>query len=175
MLQLTPVTRSREQAQEWLQQLGHGLDGIVAKRLDDIYQPGRRAMRKYKLWHTVDCVVAGVYVKPGTRVIDSLLLGIYDEAGLLHYVGRSTIHGDSEIMAKTEPLMGNGGFTGRAPAGKNRWSGRERLVVPVRPELVVEVGADHITEQHFRHGSRILRWRTDKRPEACMMEQLGRS
>ena len=175
MLQLTPVTRSRDQAQEWLRQLGHSLDGIVAKRLDDVYQPGRRVMRKYKLWRTVDCVVAGVYLKPGTQLVDSLLLGLYDEAGLLHYVGRSTIYGDREITAKVEPLMGSGGFTGRVPAGKNRWSGRERLVVPVRPELVVEVSADHITEQHFRHGSRILRWRTDKRPEACRMEQLGRS
>jgi ATP-dependent DNA ligase len=169
MLQLSPATRERKQAEQWLQQLGHGLDGIVAKRLEEPYRPGLRAMRKFKLWQTVDCVVAGVYLKPKTQIIDSILLGLYDDAGLLHYVGRSTIRGDPEVSARVKPLMGSGGFTGHAPAGKNRWSARERKIVPVAPELVVEVEADHITDGHFRHGSRILRWRDDKRPEACTM------
>src|SRR4051812_18374309 len=109
MLQLSPATRSRDIAQEWLQQIGHGLDGIVAKRLDEPYRPGMRAMRKYKLWHTVNCVVAGVYLKPGTQIIDSILLGLYDDAGLLHYVGRSTIRGNREVSAKVKPLIGSGG------------------------------------------------------------------
>jgi ATP-dependent DNA ligase len=174
MLQLSPATRERAQAEQWLQQIGHGLDGIVAKRLDEPYRPGMRATRKFKLWQTVDCVVAGVYLKPGTQIIDSILLGLYDEAGPLHYVGRSTIRGDPEVSAKVKTAMGWGGFTGHAPAGRNRWSGRERKVVPVRPELVVEVEADHITDGHFRHGSRILRWRDDKRPDACKMDQLRR-
>ena len=172
---LSRATRSRTQALKWLRGVGSGLDGIVAKPLDAIYQPGRRLMLKYKVWQTVDCVVAGLYWKTGTRLIDSLLLGLYDDSGLLHHVGRARVTKDAAAVTKMiEPLIGGKGFTGRAPLGQSRWSDRKREVVPVRPEPVVEVSADHITNQRFRHGARILRWREDKRPETCTLDQIAK-
>ena len=145
------------------------------RKLDQAYQPGRRAMQKYKLWRTVDCVVGGVYLNPRGKQVQSVLLGLYDHDGKLHYVGRSTLHANAPaITNKLMPLVGGQGFLGRSPAGKNRWSGRERKVVPLRPELVVEASADHITDRYFRHGARILRWRTDKDPHACTMDQIER-
>jgi ATP-dependent DNA ligase len=172
---LSRATRSRTQALKWLRGVGSGLDGIVAKPLDEIYQPGRRLMLKYKVWQTVDCVVAGLYWKTGTRLIDSLLLGLYDDSGLLHHVGRARVTKDAaEITKMIGPLIGGKGFTGRAPLGQSRWSDRKREVVPVRPERVVEVSADHITNQRFRHGARIVRWREDKRPETCTLDQIDK-
>ena len=174
-IQLSPATRGREQAEAWLKEIGHGLDGIVAKRLDLPYEPGRRAMQKFKLWHTVDCVVGGIYRNKTTQLAESILLGLYDDAGALHYVGRSAVHRDAgALTAKLEPMLGGPGFTGRAPGGKSRWTGKERLPEALRPELVVEASADHITDQYFRHGARILRWRTDKRPRECTLDQLRR-
>ena len=159
----------------WLRLAGSGLDGIVAKRLDQAYRPGRRAMRKYKLWQTVDCVVGGVYLNPGGQLVESVLLGLYDDDSKLHYVGRSVVRADARaITQKLMPFVGGQGFSGRSPAGKNRWSGREHKVVPLRPELVVEASADHISDRQFRHGARILRWRTDKDPRACTMDQIER-
>jgi ATP-dependent DNA ligase len=171
-VQLSKATRSTDTAKRWLGKAG--LDGIVAKRLDQPYRPGERAMQKYKIWKTVDCVVGGLYRKEGTGLVDSLLLGLYDEDGKLNYVGRARIHsGAAEIGEALEPLVGGDGFTGRAPGGKSRWSGRERKPVPLRPVLVAEVSADHITGQYMRHGARLLRWRDDKPPEACTMDQIG--
>ena len=175
-LQLSPATTSRDQALTWLELVGRGLNGIVAKRLDQAYQPGRRAMQKYKLWHTVDCVVGGVYLDPRGKQGQSVLLGLYDDDGKLHYVGRSTLHANATaITEKLMPFIGGEGegFSGRSPGGRNRWSGRERKVVPLQPELVVEASADHITDRHFRHGARILRWRTDKEPRDCTMDQIA--
>ncbi len=172
---LSPFTTDRALALGWLSEIGHGLDGIVAKRRDEPYRPGERSMVKYKLWRTFDCVVAGVYFKrPGTA-IESLLLGLYDEAGLLHYVGRVPVHGtDAEMERRIRPLIGGDlAFTGRAPGGPSRWTGRERRPVPVRPEQVVEVSADHVTDNYMRHGSRLERWRDDKPPRRCTMDQLG--
>jgi ATP-dependent DNA ligase len=164
--------RSRARALHWLDN-ADGLDGIVAKRLDLPYQPGRRAMQKYKQWHTVDCVVAGVYRKTGSEDVEYLLLGLYDDAGRLNYVGRCAAQPHvAEITAKLRPLLGGSGFTGNAPGGPARWSKRERVATPVRPELVVEVSADTITGGKFRHGSRLLRWRDDKAPERCTMAQV---
>ncbi len=170
---LSKCTRSRETAQSWLAGVGHGLDGIVVKRLDLPYQAGRRAMLKYKVWQTVDCVLGGLYYKANTRRIEYLLLGLYDCDGRLNYVGRCGVpeqeHGLEE---KLRPLIGGSGFTGKAPGGKSRWSNREREAVPLRPELVVEVSADHVEHGRFRHGSRLLRWRDDKAPEKCTMDQI---
>jgi len=130
-------------------------------------------MRKFKLWKTVDCVVAGLYRKRGTQDVEHLLLGLYDEEGLLNYVGRARIYEDAaEIGGLLEPLVGGQGFTGRAPAGKSRWSAKERMPVPLKPVLVVEVSANHITGEHMRHGARLLRWRTDKPPRSCTMDQI---
>jgi ATP-dependent DNA ligase len=172
---LSRATRSRPQALKWLRGVGHGLDGIVAKPLGESYRPGRRVMLKYKVWQTVDCVVAGLYWKSGTRLIDSLLLGLYDEEGLLHHVGRARVTKDAAAITKrVTPLIGGSGFTGRAPLGKSRWSERKREVVPVEPKLVVEVSADYITDQRFRHGARILRWRDDKEPRRCTLDQIDR-
>ena len=173
-LQLSPASTSRDQALTWLELVGRGLNGIVAKRLDQAYQPGRRAMQKYKLWHTVDCVVGGVYLEPGGKQGQSVLLGLYDDDGKLHYVGRSTLHANATaVTEKLMPFIGGEGFSGRSPGGRNRWSGRERKVVPLQPELVVEVSTDHITDRHFRHGAQILRWRTDKEPRDCAMDQIA--
>jgi ATP-dependent DNA ligase len=150
-----------------------GLDGIVAKRLELPYLPGERAMQKFKLWKTVDCVVAGLYRKGATEAVESLLLGLYDDEGLLNYVGRARVLSDAaEVGRLLEPLVGGRGFTGRSPGGKSRWSGKERKPVPLEPVLVVEVSADHITGDHMRHGARLLRWRTDKKPRSCTMNQI---
>ncbi|MGL4962833.1 MAG: ATP-dependent DNA ligase [Inquilinus sp.] len=171
---LSPATQDRDLADRWLDEIGRGLDGIVAKRLDDPYRPGRRAVVKFKVWKTIDCVVAGVYYrKPGTA-IDSLLLGLYDTDGLLNYVGRVRVgRTDPEIERRIRPLIGGAlAFSGRAPGGQSRWSGRERDPVPVQPRQVAEVSADHITGEHMRHGARLERWRDDKPPKRCTMDQI---
>ena len=132
-------------------------------------------MQKYKVWKTVDCVVGGLYLKPGTtNIIEYLLCGLYDEAGRLNFVGRARVTDEAEAHAKLAPIVGGAGFTGNAPAGVSRWSGRERVVVPMQPRYVVEISADHIEAGRFRHGSRLLRSRDDKEPKACRMEQIER-
>jgi len=169
---LSKSTRAHVTALKWMRGVGHGLDGVVAKRLDLDYRAGERAMLKHKLWKTIDCVVGGLYVGDDGR-IDSLLLGLYDNGGLLHFVGRAPVHKDAEaIMDKLRPLIGGAGFTGRAPGGKSRWTGKARTPVPLRPREVVEVSADHITGDYMRHGARLLRWRPDKKPESCGMRQI---
>ena len=170
---LSKATTSRETARGWLKRLGHGLDGIVAKHLDLPYRPGERAMQKYKLWQTVDCVVGGIYYKRGTQAVEYLLMGLYDDAGRLNYVGRCGVGENGPEIAKLlNPLIGGSGFTGNAPGGTSRWSGRERKPVPLEPRLVAEVSADHIENGRFRHGSRLIRWRDDKEPRACTMDQI---
>jgi ATP-dependent DNA ligase len=171
---LSRATASLDTARRWLQRAGRGLDGIVAKRLDLPYQPGRRAMQKYKLWRTVDCVVGGIYRRRDTERVEYLLMGLYDAAGRLNYVGRCGV-GDqaAEVERLIAPLIGGSGFTGEAPGGRSRWSDRERAAVPLEPLLVVEVSADHIEHGHFRHGSRLIRWREDKDPRACTVDQLA--
>jgi ATP-dependent DNA ligase len=170
---LSRVTCSRVTAQTWLKRLGHGLDGVVAKRLDLTYQPGRRAMQKFKLWKTVDCVVGGLYCRPGTRGVEYLLLGLYDDEDRLNYVGRCGVHGQrGEIDRLVQPLVGGTGFTGNAPGGKSRWSNRERTALLLRPKLVAEVSVDHIENGRFRHGSRLVRFRDDKQPEKCTMDRI---
>jgi len=170
---LSKATTSEQTARGWLKRLGHGLDGIVAKRIDQPYRPGEREMQKYKLWQTVDCVVGGIYYKRGTQAIEYLLMGLYDDAGKLDYVGRCGIgENGTEIAKLLKPLIGGSGFTGNAPSGLSRWSGRERKPVPLEPKLVAEVSADHIENGRFRHGSRLIRWRDDKEPRACTMDQI---
>ena len=170
-LRLGEVTTSLEVARGWLGR--PGLDGIVAKRRDLPYQPGSRAMRKFKLWKSADCVIGGLYRKAGSGALQYLLLGLYDADGRLNYVGRAGVGSDAaEVAEIVAPLLGGEGFTGRAPGGKSRWSGKERKPVPLRPELVAEVSYDHVTGDHMRHGARFLRWRPDKAPESCTMDQL---
>jgi len=171
---LSKATRSPATARSWLKQVGHGLDGIVAKRLDLPYRAGERAMQKFKLWRTIDCVAGGLYYRSGTKTVEYLLLGLYDTVGTLHYVGRCSVGnvGKKELSDRVTPLVGGSGFTGKAPGGLSRWSNRAREWVPLQPMLVVEAEADHIENGRFRHGSRFLRWRDDKAPEKCLIDQI---
>ena len=107
-----------------------------------------------------------------TKTIDSLLFGLYGEDGLLHFVGHSRYFDAAEIAKLLEPLKGGTGFTGRAPGGKRRWTGKAQKMVRLDPILVAELSADHISGSQFRHGSRLVRWRTDKAPEDRAMDQI---
>ena len=175
-LRLSPGTADRDEACRWLMQAGGALDGVVAKRLDGAYVPGERAMLKIKRMRTADCVVGGFRYAQGTKLVGSLLLGLYDEAGKLNHVGfTSTISNAErpELTARLEKLAGGTGFTGDAPGGPSRWStDRSAEWVPLKPELVVEVRYDHMTGGRFRHGTKRLRWRPDKAPRQCTYDQL---
>ncbi|SDY70298.1 hypothetical protein SAMN05444340_11545 [Citreimonas salinaria] len=145
----------------------------MAKSLALTYQPGKRAMLKYKVWKTADCVLGGIYHKKGTRSLDFLLLGLYDGEGLLHYVGRARIPTGGEAMGGIlEQLAGEGGFTGRRPGSKDRWSGAERDYVPLRPLIVAEVSTELVSADFMRHGARVLRIRQDKNPDDCSIDQI---
>lgn len=175
-LRLSPGTEDRQEACGWLSEVGAALDGVVAKRLDGPYVPGERAMLKIKRMRTADCVVGGFRYEQGGRKVGSLLLGLYDEEGLLDHVGFcSTIANSerSELTRRLEALAGGDGFTGSAPGGPSRWSNeRSTEWTPLRHELVAEVRYDHVTGERFRHGTKLLRWRPDKDPRQCTLEQL---
>ena len=175
-LRLSPATEDPTAAQAWLDAAGGALDGVVAKRLDEPYRPGERAMLKVKRLRTADCVVGGFRYAAKKREVGSLLLGLYDHAGLLHHVGFTSAIPAADRPALTrqlEALIEPPGFTGDAPGGPSRWSTeRTGEWEPLRPELVVEVRYDHVTGRRFRHGTGFLRWRPDKAPRQCTMEQL---
>jgi ATP-dependent DNA ligase len=178
-LRLSPMTTDFNVAKRWFGTAGSTLDGIVAKRLDLNYRSGERTgMRKVKRIESVDCVVGGFRYATGKRVVGSLLLGLYDENGLLHHVGFTSGIKASErtaLTAKLEDYIKEPGFTGRAPGGPSRWSTeRSTQWVPLAPKLVVEVSYDHFTGGRFRHGTRLLRWRPDKDPIQCTLEQVER-
>ena len=177
-LRLSPYTRSPAEAKRWLARAGGALDGIVAKRVDGAYEPGERAMLKLKLLRTADCVVGGFRYGTKSKEVGSLLLGLYDEDGLLHHVGFTSTIANAERAALTrrlEALVEPPGFTGDAPGGPSRWSTeRSTEWQPLRPDLVVEVRYDHVTGERFRHGTKLVRWRPDKAPRQCTFEQLGR-
>jgi len=176
-LRLSPLTEERAVAQSWLAAAGGALDGVIAKRRDEAYQPGERAMLKVKRLRTADCVVGGFRYASKKREVGSLLLGLYDDAGLLHHVGFTSAIAATDRPALTErleALIEAPGFTGDAPGGPSRWSTeRSAEWQPLRPELVAEVRYDHVTGRRFRHGTGFLRWRPDKAPRQCTMEQLG--
>jgi len=176
-LRLSPATSDRDQALGWLERTGGALDGVIAKRLDLPYRPGERAMVKVKLRRTADCVVGGFrYASKGGQV-GSLLLGLYDEAGLLHHVGFTSSIAAKDRAAWTEELEGliePPGFTGNAPGGPSRWATeRSTEWQPLKPQLVVEVLYDQVTAGRFRHGTKLLRRRPDKAPRQCTFEQLA--
>ncbi len=178
-LRLSPATTRRAEATRWLARAGGGaLDGVVAKRLDEPYRAGERAMLKIKRLRTADCVVGGFRYATAGRQVGSLLLGLYDDQGLLDHVGFTSAISDAErpaLTRKLEKLRGGPGFTGDAPGGPSRWSTeRSGQWEPLEPKLVVEVQYDHVTGQRFRHGTRFVRWRPDKLPRQCTMEQLQR-
>ena len=176
-VRLSPATDDAKQARAWLDMAGGTLDGIVAKRLDLPYQTGERTgMQKVKRRRTVDCVVGGFRYATGARVVGSLLLGLYDADGLLHHVGFTSGFATAErkaLLARLAPLRKPPGFTGRAPGGPSRWSTeRSGEWEPLEPRLVVEVSYDHFTGDRFRHATRFLRWRPDKTPRQCTLEQV---
>jgi ATP-dependent DNA ligase len=174
-LRLSPVTADLAEAERWLAKVGGALDGVIAKRLDDPYQPGVRAMLKVKNIRTADCVVGGFRYGTGSKLLGSLLLGLYDAQGRLDHVGFTSALGNEDKAALTirlEALRGEG-FTGNAPGGPSRWSTeRTGEYFPLRHELVVEVSYDHVTGGRFRHGTGLKRWRPDKAPRQCTYEQL---
>jgi ATP-dependent DNA ligase len=174
--QLSPMTLDRAEAERWLRESGGALDGVVAKRRDGPYEPGERAMLKRKPHRTADCVVGGFRYDTAGKVAASLLLGLYDQSGRLHHVGFTSALSAAERKALTprlEALAGPSAFDGSAPGGQSRWSnGRSTEWQPLRPELVVEVGYDQVTGSRFRHGTSFIRWRPDKAPAQCRMDQL---
>jgi ATP-dependent DNA ligase len=175
-LLLSPATCDLAVAQAWLDLAGGALDGVVAKKLDSPYSPGGRTMLKVKRLRTADCVVGGFRYASKGREVGSLLLGLYGQDGLLHHVGFTSAipaAGRAALTKRLEELVEPPGFTGRAPGGPSRWS-TERSAdwQPLRPELVAEVRYDHVTGERFRHGTGFLRWRADKPPELCRMDQL---
>jgi ATP-dependent DNA ligase len=176
-LLLSPTTADRDTAQDWLKGAGAALDGVIAKRADEPYRPGERAMLKVKCLRTADCVVGGFRYAAKKREVGSLLLGLYDDAGLLNHVGFTSNMPSAErteLTKRLEALVEPPGFTGAAPGGPSRWStDRSTDWQPLRPELVVEVRFDQVTGQRFRHGTSFLRWRPDKAPEQCRMEQFA--
>jgi ATP-dependent DNA ligase len=173
---LSRSTDREELAKGWLSEMRGQLDGIIAKRVDQPYMSGERAMLKVKTLRSADCVVGGFRYGSGKSVVGSLLLGLYDENGLLNHVGFTSSIPAAERAAVTrrlEQLIERPGFTGTAPGGPSRWSTeRSAEWVPLRPELVVEVQYDHFTGTRFRHGTKLLRWRPDKDPRECTMQQV---
>jgi ATP-dependent DNA ligase len=150
----------------------------MAKRLDLGYATGERsAMEKIKRKRTADCVVGGFRYATKERIVGSLLLGLYDEAGTLHHVGFTSSlprHERQRITPLLEQLAGGSGFTGRAPGGPSRWSTeRSGDWEPLEPKLVVEVEYDHFTGGRFRHGTKFLRWRPEKSPAQCRLTQVA--
>ena len=197
-IHLTPATTDRALAQDWFHRFeGAGLDGVIAKRLSDRYQPGKRAMLKIKHQRTADCVVAGFRWHkngPGTH-IGSLLLGLFDDEGKLHHVGvTSSFTWDkrAELVPILEPLrenaldghpwgewaewsnLGSADASGqRLPGATSRWNrGKDLSWEPLRAERVVEVAYDHLQGDRFRHGTTFKRWRPDKPPAECRYDQL---
>ncbi len=179
---LSTSTRRLSQAERWLKSAGGGVDGVIAKRVDLPFEPGSRdAMQKIKRYRSADCVIGGFRYAENKigqhKVLGSLLLGLYDDSGLLHHVGFTSAFKAEEKVALTEalrPLIASASFTGNTPGGPSRWSTRRSAEwIPLKPKKVVEISYDHFTGGRFRHGTRILRWRPDKSPRQCTFEQLS--
>ena len=188
---LTPVTRDRAIALDWLTRFeGAGLDGVIAKPASSTYQPGKRAMIKVKHARTAECVVAGFrWHKSGKDVVGSLLLGLYDDAGVLQHVGVTssfTMAMRKQLAKELAPLQksalndhpwrewaGAAAESSRMPGGQSRWSaGKDLSWEPLRIERVCEVKYDHMQGDRFRHAAIFLRWRPDKQPQDCRYDQL---
>ncbi|GLZ79151.1 ATP-dependent DNA ligase [Actinorhabdospora filicis] len=189
---VTPMSTDPKTAEEWFSVFeGAGLDGVVAKPLDGTYQPGKRTMIKIKHERTADCVLAGYRPhKAGPEYLGSLLLGLYNEAGELVNVGACSafpMARRAELVTELQPLVTtveghpwaperqeSGTRTPRNAEG-SRWSGGKNYdFVPLEPQLVVEVGYDHMEGVRFRHVAQFKRWRPDREPRSCTFEQLER-
>ncbi len=190
-LYLTPMTRDRELAVDWLQRFeGAGLDGVIAKPALATYQPGKRAMFKIKHVRSADCVVAGFrWHKTGKEAVGSLLLGLYDDGGILQHVGVTsafTMAMRKQLVKELAPLRKDAltrhpwrkwaeaeAESGRMPGGQSRWSaGKDLSWEPLKVERVCEVKYDHMEGDRFRHPPVFLRWRPDKKPKDCRYDQL---
>jgi ATP-dependent DNA ligase len=176
-IELSPKTDSLALAKKWLSTSGMKLDGVIAKRLDLDYRSGERdGMQKVKRMRTADCVVGGFRYASKGKVVGSLLLGLYDKEGLLHHVGFSSSFNEAQrkqLTKKLEPLIQPPGFTGNAPGGPSRWSTKRTSEwEPLATKLVAEVQYDHFTGGRFRHGTKFLRWRPDKKPKQCGLDQI---
>ena len=162
-------------ARAWLARSGGALDGVVAKRLDEPYRSGERAMLKVKQHRSADCVVGG-FRRTKDGGVASLLLGLFDDNDRLNHVGFTSGIEAAErnaLVLKLQPLIEGPGFTGKGPGGPSRWNaGKVSEWEPLRSELVVEILYDQVTGQRFRHGTKLLRWRPDKAPSQCRMDQL---
>lgn len=175
-IRLSPRTRDFDTAKFWFKRMAGPLDGIIAKRVDRPYASGERdSMLKIKNLRTADCVVGGFRYGTKQRLVGSLLLGLYDD-GLLHHVGFTSGIPAAEkpdLTKRLQALIQPPGFTGSAPGGPSRWSTeRSGEWEPLKPKLVVEVQYDHFSGGRFRHGTKLLRWRPDKRPTDCTLKQV---
>lgn len=180
---VTPCTDDIATARDWFAQFeGAGLDGVIAKPAGGTYQPGVRAMAKIKHLRTADCVVGGLrwYKDQPERAVGSLLLGLYDDDGILHLVGHTSSFKADEKKKLAEQMKAyitdddeHGFGKGRMPGAPSRWTGAKDLGwVRLRPELVCEVTFDHLQGDRFRHAATFKRWRTDKAPESCTFDQI---
>ena len=173
---LSPQTPSLTTAKSWIKKWNRQIDGIIAKNMNLVYRPGEREMQKFKFIRTADCVVGGFRYGTNSRYVGSLLLGLYNAEGLLDHVGfTSGIANEDkpELTKKLEKLIAGPGFTGKAPGGPSRWSTeRSEKWEPLKPKMVVEVSFDHVSDNRFRHGTKLLRLRPDKTPQQCTMIQL---
>ena len=189
---LTPATRDRAMAERWLEQFeGAGLDGVIVKPMEQPYLPGKRAMIKVKHARTAECVVAGFrWHKSGKDTVGSLLLGLYNDNGVLQHVGVTssfTMAKRKQLVEELEPLRKNAmkdhpwrewaqadaAELNRMPGAQSRWSaGKDLSWEPLRIERVCEVKYDHLQGDRFRHAATFLRWRPDKQPRDCRYDQL---
>lgn len=178
LVRLSPSTRDIATVRKWFKAVGSGLDGVIAKHLGLPYMSGERSgMVKIKHKRTADCVVGGFRYASKGKFIGSILLGLYDDEGLLHHIGFCSSFNAKERADLTpilEKLIEPPGFTGQAPGGPSRWSTeRSAKWEPLKPKIVVEVEYDHFTNGRFRHGTGFVRWRTDKAPSQCTLDQVG--
>ncbi len=191
VVRLTPASTSRQVADDWFHRFeGAGLDGVVAKPLDGVYEPGKRSLIKVKHQRTADCAVAGYRVHKDGNGVGSLLLGLFDADGNLQSVGVAaafSVKRRAELLAELEPrthdaLEGHpwrewaewdGDAAGHATGGGSRWNGgKDMSFVPLRMGLVAEVSFGQLEGRRFRHGVTFLRWRPDRTPESCTYDQL---
>jgi ATP-dependent DNA ligase len=176
-IRVTPQTTDRGEAIVWLETLEEiGLDGIIAKRLDGPYVPGKRTMIKIKQHRTADCVVGGYRLSKTGDGVGSLLLGLYDDKGALHFVGHTSAFKAKErreLLKELKPLEGESFGDARTPGALSRWTTEKSLQwVSLKPELVVEVKYDKMQGDRFRHAAGFVRWRKDKPPKECTLDQV---
>lgn len=175
-VKLSPATTDRKVAVDWFDNCDrYRLEGVMAKELDLPYLSGeRRGMVKVKHLREADCVVGGYRLSSDGKQVGAIILGLYDAEGRLHHVGHCWSFNAAEkkkLKSLLEPISGKGGFDGKAP-GRSRWSRDDNQYIPVAPKLVCEVQYDYFSGDRFRHGTKFLRWRTDKKPKSCTFEQV---